>query len=171
MLSTHQKSFSSRPLCILIIALITFLHFTACECDSIIEPGPNQPPQITPPQPPTPQLNITSLTYDPATNLITCIIQNQGKQSISGKLIWQITPTQDTDATIQGAALKDGKYEIASNEAIPIAGSSSKQDFTVEWKAKLTSEFTFQAIYGNVQVATPVGRRAPVSWSRSVWLV
>jgi len=171
MLPTNQKGFSFQQSSIIIIAFITFLHFTSCECDGVIKPSSNKPEEVTPPQPPAPQLSITSLAYDSVTNLITCIIQNQDKQFRSGKLILQITPGQDTDAAIQEVAGKDGKYEIEFNEAIPAAGSPLTKDFTVEWHTKLTSEFTFQVIYATEKVALPIGSPVLVSCHRSVFLL
>lgn len=166
MLPTKQKSSYFQQLFIISIALITFLLITSCECEGTIEPSPPQKTIL-----PTLQLSITSLTYDPITNYITCTIENKEKQPMAGKLILKITQGQNTDATIQGAMLKDGKYEIELDEAIPIAGSPLTKRFEVQWATQLTNEFTFQAIYVKEKVATPVGNPALVSCNQTLLLV
>lgn len=169
MLSTNQNPSYFHQLFMTLIALLALLHLTACGSDDLMDPSPHQPPRTASSRPPVPQLRITSLKYDSMTNLITCRLQNQGSQLINDKLMLEIIPSQDTDATIQGTVLENKKHIIALDEEINIAGASCTKDFAVVWNTKLTSEFTFQISYATIKnITVPVGNPVIVSCNRPV---
>ncbi len=138
---------------------LSLILYTLSNCGNPYQSSSTDLPQNQPQPSLVHQLHITSLTYDPIGELITCNLHHEDKQSaVTGKYALQVTPHEGTQATIKDASLQNGKYSIDLGTINLAAGKDLIKTFPIQWNDGLVGEFSFQLMRMEDNILGPIGK-------------